>query len=128
MATFTCDHVHLRSPDPDAAARFYTDMLGAKPVSRAMLGAALRVVVDLGGLPLFIEQVPDTTPHLPAPPFAGMEHIALRVEGFDAAVAELTAKGVAFTTPPHSPRPGIAIAFIAAPDGVLIEILERKAA
>ncbi len=128
MAIFTADHVHLRSPDPDAAARYYTGMLGAAPVSRAEVGGVLRVVVDLGGLPLFIEQVPDSTPHLPAPPFAGMEHIALRVEGFDDAVAELTAKGAAFAAPPHQPRPGVQIAFLAAPDGVLIEILERKPA
>ena len=122
---FICDHIHLRSPDPDAAARWYQDMLGATPVSRAQPGGKLRVVVDLGGLELFIEQVPPSTPHPPAPPFVGIEHIAVRVAGFEAAVARLREMGAVFAAEPSSPRPGIQIAFLAAPDGVLVEVLER---
>ena len=121
---FTCDHIHLRSPDPDAAARWYQDMLGAAPISRA----PPRVVVDLGGLQLFIEQVPTSTPHPPPAPFVGIEHIAVRVTGFEAAVAGLREKGAVFAAEPSSPRPGIQIAFLAAPDGVLVEILERTPA
>ena len=128
MASYVCDHVHLRSPDPDAAARFYVEALGAVPLTRSPPGQNLRVVVDLGGLQLFIEQVPAATPPASAPPFVGLEHIALRVDGFDAAMADLEAKGVKLTAPPSSPRPGIRIAFIRDPDGVLIEILERKPA
>ncbi len=122
---FTCDHIHLRSPDPDAAARWYQNILGAAPISRAQPGGKLRVVVDLGGLELFIEQVPPSTPHPPPAPFVGIEHIAVRVTGFDAAVAGLREKGAVFAAEPSSPRPGIQIAFLSAPDGVLVEILER---
>ena len=121
---FTCDHIHLRSPDPDAAARWYQDTLGATPISRA----EKRVVVDLGGLQLFIEQVPPSTPHPPPAPFVGIEHIAVRVTGFEAAVAGLREKGAVFAAEPSSPRPGTKIAFLAAPDGVLVEILERTPA
>lgn len=128
MASFRIDHVHLRSPDPAAAASFYQTMFGATETSRVQNGGALRVVVDLGGLPLFIEQVPPNTPSPPAPPFMGVEHVGLAVTGFDAAVAELRAKGATFAKEPTSPRPGIRIAFVQAPDGVQVEILERTPA
>ena len=43
----------------------------------------------------------------------------------DAAVAELKAKGVAFTMEPKEIRPGTKIAFITAPQNVSIELLQR---
>jgi len=119
---FTCDHVHLRSLDAKAAARFYVTMFDAVPTPS---GLEQREVVDLGGLTLFIEQVSPGTAATPPPPFLGVEHIGLSVTGFDAIVADLTVKGAVFAVAPHSPRPGIKIAFVQAPDGVAVEILER---
>ena len=37
MAKFTYDHIHLRSPDPEATARYYERMFGAE-VIRTMQG------------------------------------------------------------------------------------------
>ena len=128
MTRFAIDHVHLRSPDPERAAGFYAELFGAKPAGRMQNGAALRVVMDLGGLPLFIEQVPAGTASPPAPPFLGVEHIGLAVEDMDAAVAELRRKGAEFVVEPNSPRPGVKLAFIQGPDGVRIEIIQRSAA
>ena len=34
MAKFTHDHVHLRSPDPEATAQFYERMFGAEVLRR----------------------------------------------------------------------------------------------
>ena len=126
MATYTCDHVHLRSLDPTAAARFYVGMFGAVPRGTVAVGSAVREIVALGGLTLFIEQVPAGTGAPPAPPFLGVEHVGLAVDDLDAAVAELTAKGAVFTVLPHSPRPGLRIAFVQAPDGVRVEVLQRS--
>jgi catechol 2,3-dioxygenase-like lactoylglutathione lyase family enzyme len=123
---FTCDHIHLRSPDPEKAAQFYAEMFGATVLSRSRHGEALRVVVDLGGLQLFIEQVPSQTPVPPPPPFVGIEHVGLRVENLDAVVADLRGKGGRFVVEPNSPRPGLKLAFIEGPDGVRIELLERS--
>ncbi|WP_158744475.1 VOC family protein [Acidisphaera sp. L21] len=125
MLQYICDHVHLRSADPVAAAKFYVDMFGAKPVSQVATPVGVRVIVDLGGLTLFIEQVPAETVRAPEPPYLGVEHIGLFVSPFDDAVAELTAKQAVFVVPPRSPRPGTKIAFVQAPDGVRVEILER---
>ncbi|MCQ4161640.1 VOC family protein [Roseomonas sp. GC11] len=124
----TLDHLHLRSTDPDAAARFYVERLGASPVSRGDAGGALRVVVDLAGLRLFIEAVPAGTTQAPPPPFIGLEHLGLAVADLDAALAALEAEGVRRLSGPAQPRPGVRIAFIEGPDATRIELLERSPA
>jgi catechol 2,3-dioxygenase-like lactoylglutathione lyase family enzyme len=125
LSAFSFDHIHLRSPDAEAAAKFYVECFGAIITDRVRNGAALRVVMDLVGVTLFIEEVPATTPAAPVPPHQGIEHIGLKVTDMDAAVAALKASGVRFTAEPSSPRPGLRIAFLAAPDGVTVEILQR---
>lgn len=127
MPSFTFDHIHLRSPDPEAAAAFYVEAFGASVVGRAAPGGPGRVVLALGGVTLFIEQPRAAAAGTPTVPSLGLEHIALAVVGFDAAIAELRAKGVPFAVEPHAPRPGIRIAFVQAPDGVQVEVLERSA-
>ncbi len=125
--TFELDHLHLRSLDPQAAAEFYAGMFDGTVTGRMEHGAALRVTVQLAGVRLFIDRVPPGT-HRPLPPPAlGLEHLGLVVADLDAAVAELTARGAVFTQRPTSPRPGTRIAFVQAPDGAQVEILERTA-
>ena len=86
-----------------------------------------RVVLDLGGLTVFIEQAPaETTPAAP-PPCLGIEHIGLRVADIEAAMADLTARGVPVRTGITQRAPDLRIAFVEGPDGALIELLERKA-
>jgi catechol 2,3-dioxygenase-like lactoylglutathione lyase family enzyme len=128
MSMFRMDHLHLRSTDPEAAARFYVDALGAQETGRVPVPAGVRIVLTLAGQTLFVEQVPAGTGSPPAPPFLGLEHLGLAVDDLDAALAALSAKGVALASGPSSPRPGIRIAFIAAPDGARIELVERRAA
>lgn len=127
MADFTFDHLHLRSPDPEAAAGFYVTMLGAQISNRVTTPNGLRVIMTLGGMTTFIEQVPAGTHAAPAAPYVGVEHVGLCVDDMSATVARLKASNVHFSMEPNSPRPGITIAFIDAPDGVRVELLERKA-
>jgi len=42
-------------------------------------------------------------------------------------VAELKAKGAVFTREPTTVRPGVRVAFVRAPEGVSIELLDRNA-
>ena len=49
----------------------------------------------------------------------------LTVEDIDGAVTELKAKGVPFTMEPKTIRPGVRIAFLTAPQGVSIELIQR---
>jgi len=55
-----------------------------------------------------------------------MEHLGLAVGDLDAAIADLSAKGVKLVSGPAEPRPGVRIAFFAMPDGVRVELIERK--
>ena len=100
-------------------------MLGATELERVQNGPALRVILSLAGLRLFIEQVPPGTAAPPPPPFLGVEHIGLAVDDLDAVASELASKGVAFTMKPTVMRADLKIAFIQAPDGVRIELLQR---
>ena len=126
MATFTYDHIHLRSPNPEATAKYYERMFGAEVLRSTQQGKP-RVDLNLCGLKVFIAQVmPDgMTGAAPTSPYLGLDHIGLTVSSIDAAVAELKAKGAEFTTEPKTIRPGVRIAFVRGPQGVLIELLDR---
>jgi len=51
----------------------------------------------------------------------------MRVRGdFDGFCNELRAKGVKFSMEPTTTNPSTRIAFIEAPDGVSVELIERK--
>lgn len=121
---FHIDHVHLRSPDAAAASAFYVEKIAAHEIRRE--GEPLsRVVLDLGGLTVFIEQAPaDLAPPARAP-HLGIEHIGLGVTDLDATLADLRARGVTILVEAKQMRPGLRIAFIDGPDGVRIELLER---
>ena len=122
-----CDHLHLRSPDPEAAAQGYAALFGATIADRVTVPKGVRLVVDLGGLRLFIDQVPADTAAAPEPPWVGIEHIGLAVADLDAAAAELRGRGATFMMEPTQIRPGVKIAFVEGPDRVRIELLERAA-
>lgn len=119
------DHIHLRSLDPDAAARFYVDHLGATVTDRTETEKLYRVSIRIGELNVFIDRVPAGTTAAAARPHRGLEHFGLKVKDLDVAVAELKAKGVEFTMEPVEFRPGLRISFIRAPDDVSVELLQR---
>jgi catechol 2,3-dioxygenase-like lactoylglutathione lyase family enzyme len=127
MEPYRFDHLHLRSPDPEAAAAIWVSAFGATIKARVQAGPWQRIVLDLAGIPLFLEQVAPGTHAPPAPPFLGLEHIGLTVTDLDASLADLAAKGVPLISGPTTPRPGVRIAFFAMPDGVQVELIERQA-
>lgn len=129
MASFAFDHIHLRSPDPEATAAFYERMFGAE-VIRTMQQGKPRIDLNLGGTAVFIAPVPPDgkTAAPPRSPYQGLDHIGLTVKGIDAVAAELKAKGAEFTMDPTTIRPGVRIAFLRGPEDVSIELLERTPA
>jgi lactoylglutathione lyase len=122
MPTVTWDHVHLRSPDPEAMAAWLHDILGGE-----IIRSPGRIDVKLGGNKVFIAPVaPGDGVHAPpVTPYQGLDHIGLSVKDIDAVAAEIKAKGVQFTMEPVNLRPGIRICFIRGPQGISIELLER---
>ncbi|HEY7244118.1 MAG TPA: VOC family protein [Xanthobacteraceae bacterium] len=127
MPQFTYDHIHLRSPDPEATAQFYERMFGAEVV-RSMQQGKPRIDLRLGGANIFIAPVAsgDGVHPPPTTPYQGLDHFGLSVSGIDAVVAELKAKGAEFTREPTTVRPGVRVAFLRGPEGVSIELLDRN--
>jgi lactoylglutathione lyase len=128
MPEFTYDHIHLRSPDPEATAAFYERIFGAQ-ILRSTQNGKPRIDLKLGGVDVFIAPVTPDSGVNPPPvtPYQGLDHFGLRVNNIDAVVAELKAKGVQFTMEPTTVRPGVRVAFLRAPEGVSIELLDRNA-
>ena len=57
----------------------------------------------------------------------GLGHLALTVDDLEATYQRLLAAGAATRMPPsQSPEPGVRIAFVADPEGNLIELLDRS--
>jgi catechol 2,3-dioxygenase-like lactoylglutathione lyase family enzyme len=127
MAKYTWDHVHLRSPDPEATAAWFERMLGAEVIRSDQYGQK-RVDLKLGGANIFIAPVTagDGVNAPPATPYQGLDHFGLTVDGIDAIAADLKAKGVEFTKEPATVRPGVRVCFLRGPQGVSIELLDRN--
>jgi lactoylglutathione lyase len=123
---YTWDHIHLRSPDPEATAAWFERMLGAQ-VIRSTVEGKQRIDLKLGGADVFIMPVApsDKVNAPPVTPYQGLDHFGLAVRDVDAVAAELKAKGAEFTMEPRTIRAGLRICFLRGPQGVSIELLER---
>jgi catechol 2,3-dioxygenase-like lactoylglutathione lyase family enzyme len=126
MLACTWDHVHLRSPDPEATAQWFERILGAQVVRTVQQGQP-RIDLKLGGADIFIAPVKagDGVNAPPVTPYQGLDHFGLAVKDLEAVVADLKKKGAEFTMEPNSPRPGLRICFLRGPQGISIELLER---
>ena len=127
-ASLSFDHVHLVSKDPQSTARWYVDKLGGKIVRSLDVKGAPQVYVSLAGAMVIVrgERPAESAEEKPGLQW-GVDHFGLRVRGdFDAFCAALRGKGVAFNLEPVDFNPTTRIAFIKAPDGVSIELLNRK--
>jgi catechol 2,3-dioxygenase-like lactoylglutathione lyase family enzyme len=126
MTKFTWEHIHLKTPDPEATAAWYESNLGAEIVRTKQSDGSNRIDLNLSGQKVFLAPVdPAKVGAAPAMPYLGMDHFGMTVDNIDAAVAELKAKGVTFTMDPTSIRPGVRIAFLTAPQNVSIELIQR---
>jgi catechol 2,3-dioxygenase-like lactoylglutathione lyase family enzyme len=123
----TYDHIHLRTPDHEGAAQWFAAHLGGEITGRITTGKP-RVDVKLGGATILITQADASDIAAPDGLNKGIDHVGFAVQGLDAVVAELKAKGVVFTMEPNEARPGIRICFIKGPENISIELLERSAA
>lgn len=127
MPDYWYDHVHLMSADPVKTSQFYEEMFGAEKTSqRELPGGGLSIELHISGSRILImkTQSPSATP--PDQIDAGLEHFGLKTDDIETAVADLRAKGVKIRDEVRAIRPGVKIAFIWAPENVLIELVEIK--
>ena len=133
METFHFDHLHLRSPDPDATARFFETMFGAE-VTRGtyppgtLYPGQMRVSMKVGGQKILIAPSHPHDTMTPAPPFPyyGLEHFGFTVEDLDTTIAKLRAKGADVAVGPLTRDAGTYLAFIRGPQGIMVELVQQR--
>jgi len=128
MTKYTFEHIHLLTPDPEATAAWYERVFSALVIRSAPDGKP-RIDLKLGGMDIFVLPVDPKDAKVggpPSTPHQGLDHFGLRIDDLDATMAELKSRGVEFTRGPITVRPGLRVAFLRAPEGVSIELLERK--
>ena len=130
MPNYQYDHVHLTSPDALETAQFYERMFNAKRVStrESADGHTTMVQLDLNGSRVLVSQRTAEPERAPSPSGTvhGLEHFGIRTDNIEAAVADLKAKGVKFRDEIRVGASGAKIAFLWAPENVVIELLERS--
>ena len=114
---FAINHVHIKTRDPAATAKYYVDNFGAR-IKQEIPGRGLQV--DLHGLQLNITTLIATQNH---EQHYGIEHIAMNVEDYPGTLARLKANGVGVLEELTSN--GRRVAFLAATDGSQIELIEK---
>ncbi len=119
MPTYTFDHIHLISPDPEKTADFYEKTFGAKKSIRDLGGGRKAVSVDLNGTKILIRGKNEGEADKPS-----LDHYGIRTDNLEEAVAELKKQGVTFTAEIRQLRPDMKISFLRTPDGVSIELQE----
>ena len=127
-ASLSFDHVHLVAKNPQATANWYVDKLGGKIARSLDIKGAPQIYVSLGGFIIIVRgQRPAETAADKSSLQWGVDHFGLRVKGdFDGFCTDLKKKDVKFSLEPTDFNPTTRIAFINAPDGVSIELLNRK--
>ena len=126
-------HTIIRTSDMDRSIEFYTRFLGLKLLRRHAIPqnrAEIAFLQDSEGkgshleLTFYQDQTEFTQADYEDRVF---DHIAFVIEDMEATIAEMRKENVTITDEPYrlSPTGGL-IAFIEDPDGVLIELIERR--
>jgi len=114
------EHTALASPEPKLLAQWYVDTLGFRInyeydgnyFVKAPNGAMLEIIPSQGDAVTVTMRTP------------GIRHLAISVDDFDAAYAELQAKGVPFLTQPMENQ-GNRLVFFADRDGNYLHLVAR---
>lgn len=132
----TFDHIHLISPDPKATVRWYVDVLGATVTADTLARGAPQIFMEIGGKIIIVrgkrpgEAPKEGSPIRPYGDFSshnewGIDHFGFMYKGdLRAYAAELAAKGVTFPVELKEGVNGSLLCYIAAPDGVSIELMQ----
>jgi len=127
-ASIDFDHIHLISEDPQAAASWYVDKLGGEIIRSHEVHGAPQYHLAFDDITIIIRGARMGEQPLRKHGLEwGTDHFGFHVPGdFDFFCDNLKKKGVKFTVDPMDFSPSLRIAFIEAPDGVSIELLQRK--
>ena len=132
--TLKVDHIGIAVKDLEQAKKFYTEMLGMEAMGEETVEQQKVRVCFIPCGDSEVELLESTSPDGPIAKFIekngeGIQHIALRVDNIESALADLKEKGVRLIDEkPRYGAGGASIAFIhpKATGGILLELSERK--
>ena len=132
--TLRVDHIGIAVKDLEAAKKFYTDVLGMTAMGEEVVEEQKVKVCFIPCGDSEIELLESTSPDGPIAKFIekngeGIQHIAIRVDDINAALADVKEKGVRLIDQtPRYGAGGASIAFIhpKATGGVLLELSQRE--
>ena len=123
------DHVHIKAQDPAATADWYVRAFGFEIISDAVRPWGDRFVrcqttdgaiVNISGARTNEKMGPsDASAHF------GIEHIGIKVTEMEAEIERLSKLGAKLLEGPIAAGGGMLIAFIEAPGGVRVELLQH---
>ena len=134
----TFDHIHLIAKDPQATAQWYERVLGAEIKAAYETRNAPQINVSLGGMTLLVrgqragEEPAEPTPMHEYADYSshnewGTDHFGYTYHGdLRAYCDEIRKRGGEFAVEPWEFTPNNWLCYLAAPDGVSIEIVEGK--
>ena len=115
---FKLNHIHVKTPDPDATVKWYVETLGAKIIKDKMAGGGYRI--DLHGLPMNVSRFLDEQTHKQ---LYGFEHIAIDTDDLAGTVSKLKASGAKILEECKNPS-GRSVCFFEGPQGITLEVIE----
>ena len=129
-------HAGVSVPDLDRSLQWYCAALGLTPGYRfevPPIGLRGAFALGDGGTGVELLEMSGASPGAPKtdPPSAnaihGFNHVCFHVADLDAAYDRAVALGARPVMPPcASPEPGVRMAFVADPEGNLVELLHRS--
>ncbi|MDA1128893.1 MAG: VOC family protein [Chloroflexi bacterium] len=121
-------HLHFRSADPDAAAKWYCDNFGAEITSERPLSTTKSIQLELDGEHMMTisgraegeNPVAGSTE-----PRYGLDHFGFETDDLTQLAARLKSNNVKFNCEPWTMPSGSMVAFVVAPDEVSVELIQR---
>jgi lactoylglutathione lyase len=118
-------HTRMRVNDIDRTVKFYQDILGLKVTNSAVSPRGAKLVflsVPNSDEEIELCQMPDS-PSVQVQP--DLMHLAFEVDSIEAFAAAAAKKGVKLSDGPTKTGSGSVIAFVDAPEGYEIELIEH---
>jgi lactoylglutathione lyase len=122
---FKLEHVHLKTREPQKTAKFYMENLGATLIEASDDHRHYRV--NLHGIVMNITDHIETQTR---DQHYGLEHFAIETDDFDATVRKISESGGRVLEQLVSPVPdheGLRVCFMEGPEGVQLELIEKRA-
>jgi glyoxylase I family protein len=119
------EHVAIAAKDTDALSKWYCDVLDFSVAYKNAKTPATYFVRGACGSMIEIIPANDASPVVHDEKDAGLRHLAITVDDFDAAYADLKTKGVSFTAAPKEASGGVKLVFFTDPEGNLLHLIYR---